>query len=937
MARRTVVSRRSDGSGNRRRPLGLLVALVMVASLVIPAGIANAAIGGSPPNTTTAGPDLRSAQVTNVAQDRVKVCFDQPVASFAPNANSFHLVGYNDIANAMGQSIGTDADPNCLQVDFTNTPRAVTQYTILNVDAGAVSNTSLSNQNLDSSVALTGISLGNGGLPGRTTGPDLVSAAKDSAVPNDVIYTHDEVLDPLSCSAGNFGFWRNDGTRQMGAVGCAITPDSTVARVSFLDTTNAVRFFELQNAVAEYDDDDGDQDYNTIGSTTGTLACALPQPANCTADLTSVSRINDTHVDYTFDLGPTALGAAECAAGNFYVFEEDTNPYAALACDVRSSSATSTVVRAEFPTTASFSSFETPSAGVHVGALTGVATNTDGALPLGTSREASGFTDGVDLESAQFDTSFFRVTYDFDENVAGILAPSFYIFDNNGSPTFPDGSYTNVTGDKVTLGFASGAVNTAVGAGVFSGGAVDYPGNQNPDATVGRGPAASAGTVQFSAATYSVNENAGTATITVTRSGGSAGPASVNYTTSNGTAGASDYTATAGTLNWADGDSASKSFSVPITNDLLAEGAENFNVALSGASGAALGSPSSATVTILDNDASGALAFSSSLYSVNEATSFATITVTRSGGTSGTVGVNYSMSSGSATSGVDFSPVSGTLTFGDGVASQSFNVPIVNDNLVEGNETANLLLSGASGGATLASPSTAVLTIVDDDSPVAGSLSFSSATHEVEEGAGSRTITVNRTGGSAGTVGVTYATSNGTATSGSDYTTTTGTLTFATGETTKTFSVPILNDSEDESNETFNLALSSPTGGATLSNPSAATVTIIDNDVPAPGNVSSDVSIRYKARNNRFVGRVTVPGVTDEIRNLCRNDREVVLKKLNGRTVGSSVTGSLGKWRVFKNNPKGGYYAVAKKTGPRPLSSGGHVICLRAESRVIFP
>ena len=53
------------------------------------------------------------------------------------------------------------------------------------------------------------------------------------------------------------------------------------------------------------------------------------------------------------------------------------------------------------------------------------------------------------------------------------------------------------------------------------------------------------GTLQFSAASYSVNENQGTATITVTRTGGSTGSVSVNYATSNGTATAgSDYTAT---------------------------------------------------------------------------------------------------------------------------------------------------------------------------------------------------------------------------------------------------------------------------------------------------------------------------------------------------------------------------------------------------------
>ena len=59
---------------------------------------------------------------------------------------------------------------------------------------------------------------------------------------------------------------------------------------------------------------------------------------------------------------------------------------------------------------------------------------------------------------------------------------------------------------------------------------------------------------------------------------------------------------------------------------------------------------------------------------------------------------------------------------------------------------------------------------------------------------------------------VDYATADGTAAAGADYTATSGTLTFAAGETTKTVSVPILDDSHDEGEETFTLRLSNATG-----------------------------------------------------------------------------------------------------------------------------
>ena len=111
------------------------------------------------------------------------------------------------------------------------------------------------------------------------------------------------------------------------------------------------------------------------------------------------------------------------------------------------------------------------------------------------------------------------------------------------------------------------------------------------------------GTLALSAATYTVLESAGTATITITRSGGSMGAASVDYVTANGSATAgNDYTAKSGTLTWASGDAASKSFTVVVANDTIHEPSETFQVRLSGAVTATLGTPSSATVTITDND-----------------------------------------------------------------------------------------------------------------------------------------------------------------------------------------------------------------------------------------------------------------------------------------------------------------------------------------------
>ena len=130
--------------------------------------------------------------------------------------------------------------------------------------------------------------------------------------------------------------------------------------------------------------------------------------------------------------------------------------------------------------------------------------------------------------------------------------------------------------------------------------------------------------------------------------------------------------------------------------------------------------------------------------------------------------------------------------------------------------------------------SNTVSLLLRDCALMVGTVQFSAATYSVGEGAGQLTVTVTRTGDTAGTSTVHYATSNGTATAGSDYTNTSGDLTFGPTVTSRTFTVPIIDDSLVEGNETFTVKLTVPTG-ATLGSPSTATVTIADNDsTPTP-------------------------------------------------------------------------------------------------------
>ncbi len=101
--------------------------------------------------------------------------------------------------------------------------------------------------------------------------------------------------------------------------------------------------------------------------------------------------------------------------------------------------------------------------------------------------------------------------------------------------------------------------------------------------------------------------------LTVTRSGDTSGAATVGFATNdaaglqncnvfNGIASPRcDYINTIGTLQWAAGET-SKSFSVAIIDDSYAEGTETFTVSLNNPSGATLGTPSTTTVMIVDND-----------------------------------------------------------------------------------------------------------------------------------------------------------------------------------------------------------------------------------------------------------------------------------------------------------------------------------------------
>jgi dienelactone hydrolase len=173
-------------------------------------------------------------------------------------------------------------------------------------------------------------------------------------------------------------------------------------------------------------------------------------------------------------------------------------------------------------------------------------------------------------------------------------------------------------------------------------------------------PANHPGTLALNNNAYSIVENGGSATITVTRTGGAFGPVSVNYATSNGSATAgSDYTAASGTLSWADGDSASKTFTIPILNDGAREPNETVTLTLSNATGSATLGTAVATLTLTNDDPAFTLAVSSGGTSISGTSGTAlTSTLSASGGTGP---YSWSVISGTLSAGVTLNS-DGTLT-----------------------------------------------------------------------------------------------------------------------------------------------------------------------------------------------------------------------------------------------------------------------------------
>ena len=386
------------------------------------------------------------------------------------------------------------------------------------------------------------------------------------------------------------------------------------------------------------------------------------------------------------------------------------------------------------------------------------------------------------------------------------------------------------------------------------------------------------GSVMFEAANYSISEFSNVS-VKVIRGNG-ADSFSVSYSTQDGTAKAGmDYTAKSGLLTFNVGE-LSKIIDIPILNDNVHENDEAFTVVLTDLPpDVKLGTPSTMTVTIKDDDPLPKFSISSfQTTEGNSGTKDFSFNVTMSAASSFDTTVDFFTDTDSENNN-DYQNVSGTLTFAAGETQKTIVVKVNGDTLLEEDEVFLVKLTNPTNAEIDKGQANGI--IINDDTEGGTTVQFSQASFDVQEDLTAAIITVIRTGDTSGTTTVNYFTEDDTATQRSDYEIASGTLTFLPNETSKTFVVLINEDSYVEGPEKVTLYLSNP-DGAIKEDPFSAVLNIIDDAVESPGNSLDDAQSFVYMHYHDFLNREPDPAGlafwTNEITS-CGNDANCVEAK----------------------------------------------------------
>src|SRR5205814_1531203 len=207
-----------------------------------------------------------------------------------------------------------------------------------------------------------------------------------------------------------------------------------------------------------------------------------------------------------------------------------------------------------------------------------------------------------------------------------------------------------------------------------------------------------------------------------------------------------------------------------------------------------------------------------------------TFTFTRSGPTTSARSEEHRVGE-KATNRTDHTPtLTESITIPSGQASAAVTITPVDDAIVEGDETAIVTLT-ANAAYTVGSPSSATVTIADNDVPTVSVTATDAAASETGPDAG--TFTFTRSGPTTSALVVLYSI-GGTATNGTDYTPTlTGSITIPSGQASAAATITPVDDAIVEADATAIVTLTA-NAAYSVGSPGSATVTIADNDVPVP-------------------------------------------------------------------------------------------------------
>jgi hypothetical protein len=308
-----------------------------------------------------------------------------------------------------------------------------------------------------------------------------------------------------------------------------------------------------------------------------------------------------------------------------------------------------------------------------------------------------------------------------------------------------------------------------------------------------------------------VDETAGTASFFVMLSRASTSVVTVDYQTADDTTTAGeDYRAVSGNLSFQPGEVV-KTVTIDLVNDTLAEGTEFFQLLLSNASGATVAAADvRAEIGASDAPTNSTPHIHARPAAAGELDGHMAFVIELSAPSTQEVRVNYDFANGTAVfdgTAPDFATYKGTLVFIPGQTTQTLLVPVVDNNTAEATELFWL---------DLHTPVNGVVTqrytpghIYDNDASAA-TPAVSVGDVVINESTQVAMFTVSLSGPSTEPVTVDYTTADDTAAAGSDYRAAAGQLTFMPGETAKTVRVDVHNDGLAESDEFFQLLLSSP-------------------------------------------------------------------------------------------------------------------------------